>query len=126
MARPNPTKIVFARTGWMVWYDYSREHHAPLGGGSYNDDEVGSEVNNFRRRERSLYGFVRTGEHSGFNLARIDPSATGDFLDGVLVLLYATASLHRGQRLIGWYRDARCYPDVRRRPGNLSGTWHFS
>lgn len=124
MAKPH-SPVVFARTGWMVWYNYSLERHAPIGGGSYNDNDIGSEVNNFRPYGKSLYGFARVSDRSGFNRRRVDPSCTRDAIEGVLVLLYATEPSSGGQRLVGWYRDATSQTSVLKRPGNLYGLWHF-
>lgn len=117
--------VVFGRTGWMIWYDYSKERHAPIGGGSYNKDDIGSEVNNFRSYRGSLYGFARVGDGSGFNRRRVDPTCTVDSIERVLVLLYATEPNYGGQRLVGWYRNAECHAGASDRPGNLYGSWHF-
>ncbi len=117
--------VVFVRTGWMVWYDQAREPHGPIGGGSYNLDNVGSEVNNFRPYRGRFYGYVRT-PNAGFNVRRIAPSERSDTSNGVLVLMYATNPDGVGQYLVGWYQGARCHAEHRGdRPGGLDGIWNF-
>jgi hypothetical protein len=119
-------RVVFIRTGWMVCYHYGREHHAPLGGGSFNNDNVGSEVNNFRDRNGRLHGYVQTGStRGGFNLPRVAPT-TAESLNDVLVIAYATAPDRPGQRIVGWYRAATCHAEEQgNRPGGLYGIWNF-
>lgn len=116
-------KVVFIRTGWMVWYDYARERKRPQGGGAFNERGAGSEVNNFHAHKDRLYGYVQT-PGGGFNLGRIQPGADGT-LDDVLVLAYTTIPGRVGQHLVGWYRGARCEGAYWNRPGGLYGAWNF-
>ena len=43
-------EALFVRVGWMTWYSKRRERDGPVGGGSYNEDGTGPEVNNFQPR----------------------------------------------------------------------------
>lgn len=109
----------------MVWYDLAREPHGPVGGGSFNVDDIGSESNNFREYKGRLYGYVQP-PGAGFTLSRIAPRTTQDSLDDVLVLAYATVPGRGGQHLVGWYGGARCYAESQgNRPGRLYGIWNF-
>lgn len=81
----------------------------PVGGGAYNEDDWGSEVENFKIVDGYCHGFVqiRSATH-GFNLERIGPTRGEDTIDDVLVVLVATDPLRRGQYVVGWYEHATC------------------
>lgn len=102
-------RVVLLRCGWML--RYAGEHAgdtAPIGGGSYNDENLGHERFNFKDVGGRLYGYFQSPSRStgGLNLERIDPDAEGDDLDEVQVLFVATHPVERGQRVVGWYRNA--------------------
>jgi len=125
---PQARNALFIRTGWMVWYDKRREPFGPTGGGSFNVENIGSEVNNFQPKGGRLYGWAETGgAEGGFNLARIAPNRRrSDVVENVTILMYATAPDRPGQRLVGWYRSARCRRVAAdSRPGGMYGVWNF-
>jgi len=86
-----------------------------VGGGSWNEDEQGSELYNFKPIHRALYGFVRSGHQGLLALSRIDDRVTDrqSELRGVTVIFVATdrrAAPDAGrQRIVGWYRNATVY-----------------
>lgn len=100
----------------MRFYSFWPEDDGPIGGGSYNDDEPGGEVNNFREVGGRYLGFVQaaTGGETGLNLRRIDPVAgrRADSLDDVLVVLVARRPSEVGQVVVGWYAGATCHSAV--------------
>lgn len=112
---PNPTRVLFARIGWMTYYDGPQPgDERPKGGGAYNRKNIGHEVFNFAEFGGCLYGFVRT--KSGYiNLARIEPSSAGhESLDDVLVIFVA------GQHVVGWYRKATVHATNSRLPVSVA------
>ena len=109
---------IYVRTGWMLHYGMKKELDGPIGGGSYNRDNVGSEHDNFRPVNGRLYGYGETGAHlHGFNLERIAPARidrTRHAIDGVTVVILAPHR-QRGQLVVGWYKDATVYDRYRDR-----------
>jgi hypothetical protein len=101
---PMPTRVLFARIGWMTYYAGPQTgDEQPKGGGSYNRKNLGHEVFNFAEFGGRLYGFARAKSRR-INLARIEPTAVEhERLDEVLVVFVAS------QRVIGWYRKAAVY-----------------
>lgn len=102
-------RVVLVRCGWMKHYAGGEE--VPVGGGSYNQYEVGHERFNFKAVEGHYYGFVQTNRSEyGMNLRRIDPNAgVAETLDGVLVIFVSRIPKQGGQCVVGWYRSARVY-----------------
>lgn len=114
--------IIFARIGWMKFYEGERDDDPrPIGGGSYNKDHAGAELRNFLVREHGqVFGFVHTGmKHKldGLNLKRIDPTVetAAGLLHGIQVVFLATippayqAELGHGTCVVGWYKNATAY-----------------
>lgn len=113
--------VVFVRVGWMDFYGLRPEEEGPIGGGSFNREHRGAESTNFRiARSGRCYGYYRSARKGeGFNLERIVPSAEGKLVDGVLVVIFATEPGRGGQRIVGWYRNARCYGQARKRGNQI-------
>ena len=103
--------VLFARIGWMEYYQGKRDDDArPMGGGEYNYDpaNLGNEAYNFKPTKGKVYGFLST---SRINLKRIVPGASGHYLADVLVVFVAIDRGKRGQQVVGWYRNATVYRD---------------
>lgn len=111
-------RVVFARVGWMRAYAGSVPgDERPVGGGSYNKREIGSEVLNFKKRGTRLFGYFETHtQASQTRLERIDRDAVDlDELDNVLVVYVARNPL-AGQVVVGWYDKAKLLREPRTRP----------
>lgn len=105
-------RVLVARIGWMRWYKGPQDgDQKPVGGGSFNDGDTGSEIFTFKEVNGHLYGYVQT-PNSEINLSRIDPliEAESDRLNGVTVIFVATdPKAPPGpdrQKIVGWYLDA--------------------
>lgn len=111
-------RILLGRVGWMKFYAGSQSgDERPVGGGQFNLEDVGSELDNFKDDKGFLYGYVRaSGGGTGANLRRIDPHALGDAL-GDCTLVFVAKHKTVGQVMIGWYRDATLYACERYRNG---------
>ena len=109
--------VVFVRVGWMEFYGLRTEDKGPVGGGSYNRENWGAESGNFEiANDPRCYGYFQPPHRArGFKLSRIDPSAQGRAVDGALVVIFATDPNHGGQRIVGWYRNARCHDEIQKR-----------
>ncbi len=87
------------------------------GGGSFNDDDIGAEFDNFREQPDGwLRGYFQPpGRAQGFNLRRIDAAAPAGAhaLEDVLVLMFAKDPQHGGQYLVGWYSNAVCFSEFK-------------
>jgi hypothetical protein len=108
------TPVLFAKVGWMKFYDGPHpDDPKPLGGGLNNRRNFGHEGFNFRRHGDRLLGFVSAPAHHGnLDLQRIDPShVSGNRIRGATVVFVATDQKFVGQRIVGWYRAATIYAD---------------
>lgn len=93
----------------------------PIGGGKYNADEIGHEAYNFQSINDNLYGYFQPHmkEPYEINLSRIKEGFSGDKLDNVLVIWFATNPVDRGQIVVGWYKNAtvfRSFQDAKKLP----------
>ncbi|HEY5046434.1 MAG TPA: DUF3883 domain-containing protein [Rhizomicrobium sp.] len=121
-------KILFARAGWMKFYAGPVPgDDKPIGGGSFNQENVGSEAWNFAiQREDCLYGFVQSRSEE-IALQRIDPKVpeTSSELNNVLVVFVARNPIG-GQVIVGWYDRARVFRKLKKQsPGKPRGHGHF-
>jgi len=105
-----PTRVLFARIGWMKRYAGPQEgDERPKGGGRYNKKNVGHELFNFAELNGRFYGFARA-KNGRVKLTRIDPDAKkAEKLDDVLVIFVAR------QCIVGWYRNASVYASIQKK-----------
>lgn len=110
-------RILFCNTAWMEFYDHTAfPDDMPRHGGSYVDNTGDAfESWNFHRYEDGYYGFVETKYTGGtavqenanqLHIEKIDPSATGDAIDGVTVVFCAYSDEEHSTVITGWYEDA--------------------
>jgi hypothetical protein len=105
-------KILLARVGFMKFYQGSKPgDEKPIGGGSYNDEDIGHEIYNFLNVKGICYGYFKPNMKSPFeiNLGRIEKDCTDDKIDNVLVIWFATKPGGGGQVVIGWYKNATVF-----------------
>ena len=126
----SPRAVLFARVGWMGSYDSTRDpDEAPIGGGRFNDDDVGSERENFRRCGRRVLGFVQPpSDRGGVNVERLGGEPGASVAEDVLVILVAKHPTQGRQRIVGWYDGARCYAaqaDRSNRQRGVYGIYNF-
>lgn len=109
-------RILFARVGYMKYYAGPQKgDEKPKHGGSYNTDQIGHEVYNFKLASNRVYGYFQpylrreTDKPITLNLGRIEQSARdADSLDDVLVV-FVSRSDTEGQVVVGWYDKATVY-----------------
>lgn len=103
-------RILFVRIGWMKFYAGSQpSDKRPIGGGEYNVDSIGGEVNQFKNRNGHVYGsFGFASTTNGLNFSRIDPQHDKGNLGNVLIVFFATdpRPASPGQVVVGWYKGA--------------------
>jgi hypothetical protein len=109
----------------MNSYDSTRDpDEQPIGGGRFNEDDVGSECENFRRCGRRLLGFVRPpSARGGINIERLGGQRGASVVDGVLVILVAKHPTQGKQRIVGWYDRARCHAEQADRSSRERGVY---
>jgi hypothetical protein len=121
--------VLFARIGWMHFYDGPRPgDERPIGGGGYNKTGLGNEAYNFHRTGGRLYGYFQLpGPNHEIRLERIDPAASdSDTLKNVLVIFLAKRPEDGGQFIVGWYRNAECLRNpANRSPSKPRGFGHY-
>lgn len=110
----SPMRVLFARIGWMNFYSGIVPGDPELiGGGAYNETEIGSEVLNFVAHHGRMYGFVQGIREHPLAVERIDPGADGqDRVMSTLVILVSRRPNQRGQVIIGWYKNAIVYREA--------------
>ena len=108
-------KVLFARVGYMKFYQGPIPgDEKPIGGGSYNTDAVGHETYNFVNIGGNLYGYFQPHmkEPYEINLSRIEQGYSGDKIDNVLIVWFATNPIDKGQVVIGWYNNATVFRSI--------------
>ncbi len=107
-------RLLFIRIGRMTYYAGPQEgDESPQGGGKYNAENLGHEAFNFCDFDGRLYGVfgivLPHGPRPHVDLQRVDPATPNDAesIEGVLVVF--VAPYNDGQRIVGWYRDAKVY-----------------
>jgi hypothetical protein len=108
----------------MTYYAGPKQgDESPQGGGKHNAKNLGHEVFNFHDFDGTLYGtfgIVRPNvSRPHIELRRVDPATSSDAesLEGVLVIF--VAPYEDGQRIVGWYRDAKVHRTSVRYPSNV-------
>ncbi|WP_031597611.1 protein NO VEIN domain-containing protein [Ferrovum myxofaciens] len=108
-------KIILARVGFMKFYQGSKPgDEKPIGGGSYNNKEIGHETYNFLNVNGICYGYFKPNMKSPFeiNLGRIERDCNDDKIDNVRVIWFATKPGGGGQVVIGWYKNATVFRTI--------------
>ena len=118
-------KVLFARIGNMDYYQGAADER-PIGGGKYNEDNIGFEACNFLSVENYIYGYFQPGgykpdgiNYGSINLQRIDPKVGKNEteVDDVLVIFFTTdpeleinpiGPVTRSV-IVGWYKNATVY-----------------
>ncbi|GAI67141.1 unnamed protein product, partial [marine sediment metagenome] len=107
-------RVIICRIGWMKYYKGPQiGDPKPVGGGEYNRKKIGHEAFNYKEINGYFYGFV---QYRGYrvNLKRIDPKADKSYLDNTLVIFVAKHPSNYGQRVVGWYNEARILEKVKK------------
>lgn len=85
------------------------------GGGSYTENNVPLEVNNFTRHDNLYYGYVQS-THDTIDIQRnFGASPNADYIDGVLVVWVC----HQA-KIVGFYIDATVYRKKQPIPDNIA------
>jgi hypothetical protein len=126
-------RVVFLKTGWMAEYRGADEAAGirPLGGGEYNEKNIGFEECNFLPDEGRVYGYAHIGsKNGGLRLKQIDhATAKWEELPGVLVIWVAPLEGTGEPVVVGWYQNAtvlaaRADPPEGRPRGNCGWIAH--
>lgn len=113
--------ILYCRVGWMEAYKGNSDER-PIGGGSYNKNEIGYEIYNYLNYKGSYFGYVETGtsntrqeQHKSIHLEKMTGDRKANCARDVLVVWVATR-LTGGQYILGWYKNATVYRFVQTVP----------
>ena len=96
-------KILYCNIGDMNSYN-GIHNDSLLGGGSFNKDNIGGEVNNFTDHNGNVYGFVQATENTIDIQAHFECAADAESADGVLVVFLVKKST-----VVGYYKDASVF-----------------
>jgi len=117
--------IVFLNTGWMTHYqgvkDRGSLEDSISGGGSFVEYYgFGYEAYNFKPYKGVMYGFFEPmGSEEKRRTIRIERLGSGmddDHVDGVTVVWVASDPEEGGTFIVGWYKNATIYRNMRRTP----------
>lgn len=110
-------KVLFCRIGWCESYN-GDINDKPVGGGLYNNSNIGFEIHNFKKEcDNKYYGYVEV--KGSINIEKIGSNSDGAFIDNVLVVWVSTNPKKGGQYIVGWYKDAIIYRDAKKIPANV-------
>ena len=111
--------LVLFNICWMQHYRGQTPDDPIHGGGAYLDEHGhGFEVENFLSIGGWYYGHGEPPRSGVINLKRVDPGVgdAAEYLDGVTVVFVATRPDEGGRVVVGWYRNARVWRNLRQRP----------
>jgi hypothetical protein len=114
MRTDNTRRVLLARIGWMNFYRGIVPADSELiGGGKYNETQVGNEELNFAPFKDRMSGFVQGVRSHPLALERISDLGAGlESLDNVLVIFVSKRPNEAGQVVIGWYHNAIVHSDA--------------
>ena len=129
-------RVLFGRVGWMKLYKGPQlDDEKPISGGKYNKAAVGHEAFNFLPIKDRVFGYFqpqlqpknrRKLHPSKINLGRIEPGFKSGTLDDVLVIFLARDPRRGGQRIVGWYKNAKVHRSPLRSPSKERDFfWYF-
>lgn len=135
VTKPIEQPVLFARIGYMEYYQGAMNGDFPIGGGSFNKDNTGFEACNFLDVGGKVYGYYQPSMNSGkINLERINPKKTGlDKLENVLVIFFSTLPKALVQQnltneinsssavIVGWYKNATVFRDAQQIDREIHG-----
>lgn len=100
--------ILYCRIGDMDSYN-GADNERPIGGGKYNEHNIGHEVNNFTNHDGMYYGFAQA-QHSIDITKHFGAPPNAEYVDGITVIWFAN------NRIVGFYKDARVYRNLQHLP----------
>ena len=95
-------RILYCNVGEMESYNGST-YERPSGGGAYNKDHIGHEVNNFTDCNGIYYGFVQAVGDTIDITKHFSAPNGAEYIDDITVIWTAR------QEVVGFYREARVY-----------------
>ncbi len=120
-------KILFCNVSWMEKYEGLEGVKMSTGGSYVKTNGFGLEMYNFYvEPDGYCRGYVKNTSvnkendyESTINLNKIDPSANGNYIDGITVVFVANNDKDKyGSRIVGFYEDARVYSHLHKRHEN--------
>ena len=96
---------LYCNVGEMNSYD-GCDNEKPSGGGAYNKDHIGHEVNNFTDINGICYGYVQSRGETIDICRHFGAGKKDDYVDDITVIWFAK------HRVVGYYRNARVYRKV--------------
>lgn len=116
--------ILFCNIGEHPFYNGETDI-AVKGGGKYNKDNIGREINNFTNCNGTYYGFVRPpGTADTLNIdirfsEIYNKYTTEAYANNVLVVWFAKG------KIVGWYKNARVFGSIQKLSENPGRVYDF-
>ena len=103
--RGDVMKMLFCNIGWMDRYK-GKDGDSIYGGGSFNENNIGSGAWNFSPAGDNVYGYVHP--NGQIRIENIGGDDTEESISGVTVVWTAPHE-NGGTWVVGWYRNATVY-----------------
>ena len=105
--------ILYCNVGYMKNYNGSA-YEQPVGGGKYNSEHIGHEVNNFTDCYGTYYGYVQSVNETIDITKNFGAAKESEYIDGVTIIWTAK------KLIVGFYRNARVYRKPQHLPANIA------
>ena len=106
-------EFLYCNVGWMRSYNGNTDER-PVGGGSYNKDNIGHEVNNFTNHDGTYYGYVQSSGQTIDISKHYSVSKASEYVDGITVIWLSR------HVVVGYYLDARVYRKLQYISGDIA------
>jgi predicted restriction endonuclease len=106
--------IIYCNVGEMNEYN-GVANDSIQGGGSYNSNHIGHEVNNFTNHNGTYYGFVQATNNTIDISANFDAPRTVDYADNILVVW-----IIKQKTVVGYYKNSKVFRKLQSAPDYIT------
>ncbi len=106
-------RILYCNVGESRYYD-GDTNDKPIGGGSFNKNNIGFEINNFTNHNGTYYGYVEPVKRSILIERLSSDYKDKEKIDGVLVVWHCKG------KIVGYYKNATVFRKVQQLPQNIA------
>ena len=95
-------------------------------GAGWKDKTEGDfgEWHNFREVNGKCYGWVKPSIHWSADLTNVGANSEDESVDGITVI-WVAPDPSGGSKIVGWYKNARMYAELQKRPRPLKSAYLF-
>jgi len=117
---------LFLRTAWMKHYQGVTDDDLPVGAGAHVQQfQDGGEVYNFKPIRGKYYGFARIHGGANLKIERLGAKKLDSSIKNITVVFFSRNPETGGQYIVGWYKNATVYKEVRLFDDNRRGNQNW-